>query len=401
MFYTRAKGSRIWDADGNEFIDFALSQGPMILGHSHPAVLEAVSEAILAGQLYGGQFEGEVELAEKLARLVPCAERVRFSVSGSEAIQAALRLARAYTQRPKIAKFEGHYHGWIDSVSFSINPGGAAAGSGEAPNAVPWCEGIAPGCERDLKVLPWNDLDAVRKLFAQGAHEIAAVVCEPVLCNNGCVPPEPGFLAGLQQLCGENGVLLIFDEIITGFRLALGGAQEHLDVTPDLAVFGKALASGFPISAITGREKFMRLFSEGRCVQAGTLNAQNACVAAALATLEVLESDAVQIYARLFRMGLELRTELGAAAARHGHELLIQGIGPIFHMGFTSEKRVTNYRGTLCYDAKKYAAFCSGMRERGFRLIGRGIWYISTAHSQEDLEQCIVAARDTLGEMSA
>ena len=401
MFYARAEGSRLWDVDGNEFTDFALSQGPMILGHSHPFVLEAVSRAMLSGQLYGGQHVEEVELAEKLTRLVPCAERVRFNLSASEAVQAVLRLARAYTQKPKIVKFEGHYHGWLDSVAFSINPPVSAAGPAKAPHAVPWCDGIAAGSESNLIILPWNDLDAISTVFEQKAGEIAAVICEPVMCNNGCIPPEPGFLPGLQQLCQRHGAPLILDETITGFRLALGGAQEYLGVTPDLAVFGKALANGFPISAIAGRAPIMSLLSDGRCLHAGTLNAQNTVVAAALATLQFLENDASRIYARLFKMGQDLRAELGAAAARYGHEILTQGIGPVFHMGFTPAKKVIDYRGTLAYDQPKYHAFCDGMRERGFRLIGRGLWYISTAHTEEDIEKCVLGAGQTLAEMRA
>lgn len=338
-------------------------------------------------------------MAEKLTRLIPCAERVRFSLSGSEAIQAVLRLARAYTQKPKILKFEGHYHGWLDSVAFSINPAVSAAGPAEAPHAVPWCEGIAAGCESNLIVLPWNNVDAVSRAFDQQGSEIAAAVCEPVMCNNGCIPPEPGFLQGLQQLCQGHEALLVFDEIITGFRLAIGGAQEYLGVTPDLAVFGKALANGFPISAIAGRDHVMKLLSEGRCIHAGTLNAQNTAVTAAWATLQFLENDSIHIYARLFEMGQDMRGELAAAAARYGHEVLTQGIGPVFHRGFTPVKKVTDYRGTLGYDQQKCLAFWDGMRERGFRLMGRGIWYISAAHTQEDLEKCILAAKQTLAEM--
>jgi glutamate-1-semialdehyde 2,1-aminomutase len=338
-------------------------------------------------------------LAEKLTRLIPCAERVRFNLSASEAVQAVLRLARAYTQKPKILKFEGHYHGWLDSVAFSINPAASAQGPAEAPHAVPWCEGIAAGSEKNLIVLRWNDLDVVSTVFERKGDEIAAVICEPVMCNHGCIPPEPEFLQGLQGSCQKYGALLIFDETITGFRLALGGAQEYLGLTPDLAVFGKALASGFPISAMAGRAPIMDLLADGRCIQAGTLNAQNTTVAAALATLHFLENDSSRIYARLFNMGQDLRAELGAAAARYGHEVLTQGIGPVFHLGFTSAKKVTDYRATLGYNQQKYLAFCDGMRERGIRLIGRGIWYVSAAHTQEDIEKCILAARQTLAEM--
>ncbi|MFN8855828.1 MAG: aspartate aminotransferase family protein, partial [Planctomycetaceae bacterium] len=217
LFYAKGEGSRLWDVDGNEYLDFTLSQGPLVLGHSHPEILHAVSEASQAGQLYAGQHLQELELAELLQRLIPCAERLRFSLSGSEADHAALRLARAVTGRPRFLRFEGHYHGWFDSVAWGVGGTLPDMGPREEPTAVPWSQGLPSEIRDEFLTLPWNDLGLVEQLFARHASELAAVITEPVMCNNGCIPPQPGFLQGLRELCTRHGVLLIFDEVITGF----------------------------------------------------------------------------------------------------------------------------------------------------------------------------------------
>ncbi|HLI34890.1 MAG TPA: aspartate aminotransferase family protein [Terriglobia bacterium] len=400
LFYARAEGARLWDVDGNEFLDFTLSQGPMLLGHSHPAVLQAVCEAISSGQLYAAQHSAEVELAETLKRLIPCAELVRFSLSGSEAVHAALRVSRAYTRRPKFIKFEGHYHGWFDNVSFSVSPSLSEAGPPDNPSPVPWTQGISPGLDGQLIICPWNDLERVQTVLRKRAAEVAAVIMEPVMCNNGCILPNPGFLEGVREACDRHGVALIFDEVITGFRISPGGAQKYFGVVPDLAVFGKAMASGFPVSAIVGKREIMDRIASGGCIHAGTLNAQNAAVAAALATLRELQNPERDAYTKLFKLGDHLREGLQKAGTEAGHKILVQGIGPVFHAGFTELKKATNYRDTLSYDKAKYGEFCSRMRERGIRLIGRGLWYVSTAHTLEDIEQCIKAARESFAEIS-
>jgi glutamate-1-semialdehyde 2,1-aminomutase len=392
LFYTRAYGSRIWDIDGNEYLDFSLSQGPMILGHSHPGVIDAVNRALAEGQLFGGQHLAELELAEYLKRLIPSAELVRFSLSGSESVHAALRLARAFTRRSKLVKFEGHYHGWFDETSFSITPTLAEAGNEFLPHAVPWTHGIGPGSDQNLIVLPWNNLEVLREVLSRRAGEIAAVICEPVMCNNGCIPPEPGYLEGLREACDAHKIVLIFDEIITGFRVGLSGAQGHFRVTPDLAVFGKAMANGFPVSAIVGRQKLMELFAAGQVIHAGTMNAQNCCVAAALATIQALEAESPEIYNRLAAMAQTLRSRIMRSASRWGQAIVAQGLGPVFHLGFSTSGTIKDYRGTLSCSKEKYRSFCDAMHDRGIRLIGRGLWYVSAAHTSEDIESCAEAA---------
>jgi glutamate-1-semialdehyde 2,1-aminomutase len=398
LFYTHGQGSRIWDADGNEYLDFTLSQGPLILGHSHPHVLNSVARASDQGQLFAGQHLLELLLAEKLQSLIPCAELMRFSLSGSEADHAALRLARAATGRPKFLRFEGHYHGWFDNVAWGISaPSEEAAGDRESPNALPWTQGLPAAVREEFILLPWNDLALVEKTLAQRHEEIAAVITEPVMCNTGCIPPEPGFLEGLRALCDRYGVLLIFDEVITGFRLGLSGAQGYFGVTPDLAVFAKAMASGYPISALAGKAKVMQLIAEGKVIHAGTMNSGNPTVSAALATIEVLEEE--NVHPRLFALGQKLMEGLRTEAKKAGQPVLIQGLGPMFHMGFTDRERVRDMREAFAYDKAKYAQFARGMQERGIRLIGRGLWYLSAAHTESEIDHAIATAGETLKEM--
>jgi glutamate-1-semialdehyde 2,1-aminomutase len=399
LFFARARGARIWDVDGNEYLDFTLSQGPMILGHSNPIVLDAVQEANACGQLYAAQHLAELELAEAVQRVVPCAQLVRFCVSGSEAVQAGLRVARVYTGKHKYLKFEGHYHGWLDSVAFSVNPSSSAIGLESHMEPIPWTSGIPPVLKGEVIVLPWNNLKKVEETLTEHGSEIAAIIAEPIMCNNGCILPELGFLEGLREASTRHGVVLIFDEIITGFRVAIGGAQARFKVTPDLAILGKAMGSGFPISAIAGSREIMDLMASGSALQAGTMNSQNASVAAALATVTVLEQGSQSIYGHLYQLSENLQKELTAAAKEHGHQILIQGLGPMFHMGFTAASKVQDYRDTFSYDTKKYLAFCRGMRERGIRLISRGLWYLSTAHISKDIDECAAAARETFFEL--
>jgi glutamate-1-semialdehyde 2,1-aminomutase len=399
LFYSHGQGSRVTDVDGNEYLDFTLSQGPLILGHSHPDVLESVARHSQVGQLFAGQHLQELELAERLQRLIPCAELMRFGLSGSEAVHAALRLARAVTGRPKFLRFEGHYHGWLDNVAFGVAaPSEEALGPREQPHPVPWTQGLPPHATDEAVVLPWNDLALVEKTLAVRHAEIAAVITEPVMCNSGCIPPEPEFLPGLRRLCDRYGILLIFDEVITGFRLALGGAQAYYDVVPDLAVFGKAMASGYPISVLAGRQQWMQRIAEGAVIQAGTMNSGNPSVAAAAATLEALERG--RVHERLFALGERLMSGLREAARATGQPLLLQGPGPMFHAGFTALPRVRDYRETLAYDRAAYAAFVFGMQERGIRLIGRGLWYLSAAHTAEEIDQAVAAAGEVLAALA-
>ena len=398
LFFESGRGSTITDVDGNTYLDFTLSQGPLILGHSPPEVLEAVGRATASGQIFAGQHLAELELAETLQRLIPCAELVRFSLSGSEAVHAALRAARVHTGRTRFIKFEGHYHGWFDNVAVSVSaPSADALGSRIRPQPVPWTGGRPPSADLEVATTGWNDLEAVERILASDPEGIAAVITEPVMCNSGCIMPGDGFLEGLRSLCSFYGAVLIFDEVITGFRLGMSGAQGFFGVTPDLATFGKAMANGFPISALVGKREVMTHVAEGRALHAGTMNAGNPTVAAAVATLEILEREGV--HDRLFALGSELAEGLRRVSEEAGQPLRVEGPGPMFHTGFTQVDRIGDFRDTFSFDTARYGRFVAGMQQRGIRLIGRGLWYISAAHTRADVDQALWAAAEVLADL--
>lgn len=395
LFYTHGLGSKIFDVDGNEYLDFTLSQGPLILGHSHPEVLRAVSEYTQQGQLFAGQHIKEIELAEKLNVLISSAESMRFCLDGSEAVQTALRVARAKTGKQKFLRFEGHYHGWLDNVAWGLSiPANEAAGSRECPNVYPWTKGLPTSSKDEFIMLPWNDLELVEKTIAVHSDNIAAIITEPIMCNNGCILPKKGFHEGLRAICDKHNIALIFDEVITGFRLSLGGAQEYFGVIPDISIFAKAMGSGYPISAIVGKKRWMSMIEDGSVIHAGTMNSSNPTIAAALATIMVLEEQ--KPYQRMFTYGNKLIDGLRKAAHETGHNLLIQGPGPMFNTSFTDLKEINDYRDTLMCDKSKLNAFISGMHDRGVRIIGRGLWYISAAHTEEDINLAIEKAHVVL-----
>ncbi len=396
LFYSQGAGSRIYDVDGNEYLDFTLSQGPLIVGHSHPDVLAAIQDYSALGQLYAGQHIQEIELAEKLNALIPSAALMRFCLDGSEAVQTAFRVARAKTGKQKFLRFEGHYHGWLDNVAWGVStPSADVLGSRDTPEAFPWSAGLATGTRDEFIILPWNDLELVRQTVAKYQGELAAIITEPVMCNNGCIPPAEGFLEGLREICDTYGIALIFDEVITGFRLGLGGAQEYFGITPDLSIFAKAIASGYPISAIVGKREWMEEIESARVIHAGTMNGSNATVAAALATIGVLERDA-DTYPRLFRLGKRLMEGLREGAKAAGQPLLVQGMGPMFNTAFTPLARVVDYRDTLTADKAKLNAFIAGLHDRGVRVIGRGLWYISAVHTESEIDHAIAVAAEVM-----
>ena len=396
IFYTHGKGSHLFDVDGNDYLDFTLSQGPLILGHSHPHVLKSVADYSEEGQLFAGQHIKEIELAETLNRIIPSAELMRFCLDGSEAVQTALRVARAKTGKQKFLRFEGHYHGWLDNVAWGIStPSVDALGSRENPNVFPWSAGLPEHAKDEFIILPWNDLDLVKKTLVDHHHEIAAIITEPIMCNNGCIVPKEGFLQGLRDLCDQYGIALIFDEVITGFRMSIGGSQRYFGITPDMSIFAKAMGSGYPISAIVGKREWMSLIEDEKVIHAGTMNSSNPTIAAALATIEVLEKE--NPYERMFRLGNKLMDGLRKAAAANNHNLLVQGPGPMFNIGFTDLKSVNDYRDTLSYDRAKLGKFISAMHDERVRIIGRGLWYISAAHTEEDIDHAIEVSARVMG----
>lgn len=399
MFFERGAGSLIVDADGNQYIDYVLGQGPLILGHSPAPILDAVSRALEQGQLYAGQFEMEIALSEKLQKLIPCAELVRYSNSGSEIVQAALRLARAYTGREKIVKFEGHYHGWFDNVMVSVHPPLDLAGPREAPHAVPASLGQVRSVLRDVIVLPWNDLEVLQETLRRNDGQVAAVIMEPIMCNTGCILPKEGYLDGVQRLCQEHGVVLIFDEIITGFRLGLSGAQGYFGITPDLATFGKAMAGGFPVSCLAGKRELMELIADGRVNHSGTFNSNVMAMAASLATVSAVEDGGV--CERLRRLGAQLIAGLEEIAGSLGVEVQLRGPGPMFHIAFAGAGSIDDYRTFVEHnDMGRCQRFAELVLDHGVRFIPRGMWYLSSAHTEEDVDVTLKAARIAMQELT-
>lgn len=397
LFFSGANGAYITDVDGQTYLDFTLSQGPVILGHRHPKVDQAITQALATGILYAGQHELEYLVAEWAQKHIPCAELVRFGSSGSEMAQAALRAARQLTGRQRFLKFEGHYHGWFDNVAVSIKPTPDQAGPHEAPHAVPWTGGQSQSALTEAVLAPFNQPVIVEQLLDRHLHELAAVILEPVACNNGCIPADPAFLRWLREACTARGIVLIFDEIITGFRMGLGGAQAYYGVTPDLAIFGKAMAGGLPIAMLAGQERFMAPIAKGDAIHAGTYNSNTVCMAAALATLKVLEETGVE---HLFQLGAQLRDGLQAAARAVGLPALAQGPGPMFHLAFTNRTHIREYRDLWEADEALSTQFVAGMLEEGVRVIGRGLWYISLAHTQADVDRALAAAKKVLGSLA-
>jgi len=377
LFFERGEGAWYIDADGHRLLDYTLAWGPLILGNAHPAIIAAVTAQLGRSFAFGAQHRGEIELAELMTASVPGLERVIFSNTGSEAVQAALRLARAFTGRPLFVKFEGHYHGWFNNVLVSYRP---QASDGIEP--LPTCGGQPPHEFADTLVLPWNDLGALEAAFREHPGEIAAVLTEPLLANSGCCEAQPGFLAGVIDLCRRHGAVSVFDEVITGFRLALGGAREYLGLQPDLSVYAKAMAAGFALSAVGGREEIFRVLDDGRTIHAGTYNGNPVNLAAGAATIRTLAVPGT--FDRMHAHGRALRKAIEEAAALRGFELVTTGSGSVFSVHFGLSSAPQHYRDTLQADAARYAAFRLALIHRGVYTLPDGRWYVGAVHGEAE-----------------
>jgi glutamate-1-semialdehyde 2,1-aminomutase len=386
LYFSHGRGARLHDVDGNSYLDYTLGWGPNILGNAPAEVIESIQSEMGKGLTFGAQHDLEYEVAEMLTRVIPCADRVCFANSGTEIVQVALRLARAITGRRKFLKFEGHYHGWDDSVLLSYHPSreGIAASDGK-----PIHEGLGQLPADSTLIAQWNDVESVRSCFAANDGEIAAVICEPMMCNSGCISPRPGFLKFLRQITSSHGALLIFDEVITGFRLGVSGAQGYYGVLPDLATYAKAVGAGVPLSVLAGPRKYMDYSERGEVVHAGTLNGNPIALAAARAALQKL-TGTKNIYVDLFRRGETLRTGIAQILVGQGHKVRTAGAGPVFHVCFI-DRQPQNYRDLLDADREKYSDFLLALLDEGVLPLPDGRWYVSTAHTDEDIQATLDA----------
>ena len=387
LVFERAEGPYLYDVDSNRLIDYYLGMGPMILGHNPEPVLKAVTEQLKYGILYAGQSEIEFEAARLFCEIVPCAEMVRFNCAGSEVVQAALRVARAATGRSIIVKFEGHYHGWLDNVLWSIAPTPDQFGPETSPTPIPASAGQDLPAGQHTEVLTWNNLSILEARLRRG--DVAAVIMEPAMCNTSAIAPAQGYLEGVRKVCSETGTILIFDEIITGFRLAPGGAQQRLGVIPDLATFGKAIANGFPVSALAGRRDLMEQMATGGVLHGGSYNALPAAMAAVVATLNELNRPETSSY--LEEQGKKLMTGIKDALADADVEAQVQGFPQIFHVALGTSTPFSNYRDSLAADKARYVNFTTALLSHGVRALERGAWFLSTAHDDAAIDETIAA----------
>lgn len=397
IFVQSAGGSRVLDVDGNEYIDYQMGQGPLILGHRPQPVLDAVTETINErGSMFALCHDLEAKAAAAVCERIPSIELLRFGNSGTEVVQYALRFARAFTGRTTVLRFEGHYHGWSDAIHWSAHPFLEEAGPLEHPAVTPSSTGIPSQVGRTLVVAPWNDTEALERVFASRGSELAAVITEPIMGNSGGLMPAPGYLQRMRELCSKHATVLIFDEVLTGMRVARGGAQELIGVTPDLTTLAKTLGAGFPVSAFGGRAEIMRMAADGRTMHGGTYNSSPLACAAVIAALA--QSGRAGFYEDLLARGERLADGLVEIAHAHDLPACWTGVGSMFQVWFAQEPP-TEYRSAQRLVASSpFPTFFTEMLRRRVLLQPRqeGLFLMSAAHTDEDVEQTLAAAQEAM-----
>jgi glutamate-1-semialdehyde 2,1-aminomutase len=395
LCFACANGPYLTDLDGNNYIDYALGMGPSILGHAPRVVTDAVARSLEQGQLYAGQSRLELELARRLQEHLPSAELVRLGTTGSEMVQTALRLARAATGRSRLVKFAGHYHGWLDNIltnDVTFYPDSLP----HTINARPQTGGQSENALSDTVVLPWNDLAVLRAYTKEFGTKTAAIIMEPVLCNTGVIPPTSGYVEGVRALCDEHGIVFIVDEVITGFRLGLRGAQGVLGISGDLSIYAKALGGGFPIAALTGRRSLMSLIGSGTVNNSGTYNSNVVGLSAAIATFDTLASEQGEVYTRIGVVGQSLIDGMRALAKAKGDNLLVQGYPSVFNTCFSESSSISTVESYRCCDEARQGRFIAALLERGVRPMARGTWFVSAAHTEIEVQSTLDAVHDAL-----
>lgn len=397
LYFQRGEGCRVWDVDGNEYLDFQIGQGALLYGHAPAGMADAIAAQARLGTHWAAQSELEIEVAERLQAMIPSAERVRFNNSATEVVLSALRLARGHTGKPLVLKFEGHYHGWADEGLVGFAPPPDKWGTDEEPTRLHPSQGVIPEVLEQFVVARWNDPEHLRRRVAEFSGKIAAIIFEPVLCNTGCMEPVPGMIETIRELCDHEGALMIADETITGFRFGAGGAQRHLGFTPDLTILGKAIGGGVPFAALAGKEAAMRRIIEGTVVHAGTLNGNPLCLAASKWCLDHVAALGERHPREIIALGQQLMSGLRMLADQHGIPLRPQGPGLVFHTAMlkpgANEGPITEYRDYVRrHDPARWAHLRRCLLEAGVRAIERGLWFVSLAHGEADVREALQRA---------
>lgn len=401
IYMEKGSGPRITDVDGNEYLDYLLGYGALINGHSNPAITRALVDQAEKGILFGTPVELEVKLARKFKEMVPSAEMVIFGTNGTDATMNAIRIARAATGKDMVLKFEGHYHGQHDYAMISVEAPPSVAGLEEYPRPLPYSAGIPSLALDTVIVSPWNNLRAFERIMKRHRNEVAAIIMEPIMANSSVIPPNPDYLKSVKEIAAQNDALLIFDEVVTGFRVAPGGAQDLYGVVPDISTWGKALGGGVPLSAVSGKKEYMELIGPGKVSYGGTYFANSLTLAGALANLQVLSEDNNRHFREFKDMTNKLMTELSKISDRTGQDICIQGVPGMFSLAFTKQKKIINYRESLLIDWNKYRLLSQLLMNRGVFVHPDNYerLTISTAHTESDVDQTLNTFEDSFREL--